>query len=372
MSRWHTTDFDFLPDRAFQARGWKSGMTLEGGGKAPAPDPAVGEAARMNAQLAKESFEFEKSTYQNYILPMLQKDLDMRGNLITDQRDIMRREMAIAEEQQKLYKDNYLPVEQRAIRDAENYDSNDNVNRRMGIAASGVNQQFSNARGQMNREMARYMAPNSSAFARENAKLAAQQALASAGAQTGAAFDTEDRAIALRAGVADRGRGVTGTIGNFLNQASATGSNAGNTSSQGVSTFTAGSGVMNRGTQTAMQGYSNQANILNQDYQNRLSAYNTKQSGTNALLGAVGTIGGMMVGGPMGAKMGGSIAGMMGRKDGGPVDGPGGPRDDQVPAMLSDGEFVLNEGAVKHFGLSRLEKMNKVGLENQRARGLRA
>ena len=49
MSRWHTTDFDFLPERAFQPRGFKGGMTLEGGGKgggqpAPPPDPRLVEA----------------------------------------------------------------------------------------------------------------------------------------------------------------------------------------------------------------------------------------------------------------------------------------------------------------------------------------
>jgi hypothetical protein len=73
-----------------------------------------------------------------------------------------------------------------------------------------------------------------------------------------------------------------------------------------------------------------------------------------------------------GMAFGGTKGFGMFKKDGGKVEGPGGPRDDQVPAMLSDGEFVLNEGAVKHFGLSRLEKMNKVGLDNQKARGLRS
>jgi hypothetical protein len=51
---------------------------------------------------------------------------------------------------------------------------------------------------------------------------------------------------------------------------------------------------------------------------------------------------------------------------GGEVDGPGGPQDDMVPALLSDGEFVLNAEAVQHFGLDRLNKMNQRGLEIRR------
>lgn len=342
------------------------------GGNAPAPDPQVGEAAKMQAKLAQDSFDFYKTTFQNDLLPLMQKDAQLREELGTRQLDIMDRQQNMADEQMALYKDTYLPTEQQAVRDAANYDSEANINRRMGIASANVNQQFSNAQQQNARSLARYgVNPNSSVFARENAKLMSEQALASAGAQTGAAFDTMDRAIALRAGVADRGRGVTGTIGNFLNSGSATGMNAGGTSAQGMDVQRGGISTMGQGYTTAMQGYNNQANILNQDYQNRLAAYNANQSGINSLLGAAGSIGGMFLAGPAGSvagKMGSKIFGL---KDGGPVEGPGGPRDDAVPAMLSRGEFVLNEGAVKHFGLAKLNKMNEIGLQNQQSRGLR-
>ena len=34
----------------------------------------------------------------------------------------------------------------------------------------------------------------------------------------------------------------------------------------------------------------------------------------------------------------------------GAISGPGGPRDDMVPAMLSDGEFVMTADAVRNAG----------------------
>ena len=48
-----------------------------------------------------------------------------------------------------------------------------------------------------------------------------------------------------------------------------------------------------------------------------------------------------------------------GYEQGGEVDGPGGV--DKVPAMLTDGEFVMSRGAVQKYGLSTLESMNAAG-----------
>ena len=43
---------------------------------------------------------------------------------------------------------------------------------------------------------------------------------------------------------------------------------------------------------------------------------------------------------------------------GGKVQGPGGPRDDVIPAMLSDGEYVVNANAVGHYGTGFLDAVN--------------
>lgn len=61
--------------------------------------------------------------------------------------------------------------------------------------------------------------------------------------------------------------------------------------------------------------------------------------------------------------------GSMGAK-GGEVDGPGGPKDDLIPAMLSDGEFVLPVGTVKKYGLAKLEKMRQEGLDFEKQLGI--
>jgi hypothetical protein len=48
-----------------------------------------------------------------------------------------------------------------------------------------------------------------------------------------------------------------------------------------------------------------------------------------------------------------------GYRNGGHVSGPGGPRSDLIPAMLSDGEFVMSAAATERIGAGRLTAMNK-------------
>lgn len=79
----------------------------------------------------------------------------------------------------------------------------------------------------------------------------------------------------------------------------------------------------------------------------------------------------MLAGSALGLfKDGGKVTPGSTSRRGGEVDGPGGPKDDRVPALLSDGEFVMPIGAVKKFGLDRLEKMRQAGLEFEKHLGI--
>lgn len=109
-------------------------------------------------------------------------------------------------------------------------------------------------------------------------------------------------------------------------------------------------------------------------------------AGASAALGAaVPILGlGMLAAGLFGRKDGGPIpraasrpgigrkqvAGKAQNSKGGKVSGPGGPKDDMVMARLSPGEYVLPVGAVKKYGLDRLEKMRQEGLAFERQRNI--
>ena len=55
---------------------------------------------------------------------------------------------------------------------------------------------------------------------------------------------------------------------------------------------------------------------------------------------------------------------------GGYADGPGGPKDDAIPAMLSNGEFVMPAGTVQLYGIEQLEKMRARGLRHEQKMGI--
>ena len=56
----------------------------------------------------------------------------------------------------------------------------------------------------------------------------------------------------------------------------------------------------------------------------------------------------------------------------GMIDGPGGPKDDKIPAMLSDGEFVFTAKAVDNAGgpQAMYKMMNKLDPESSKGRGI--
>jgi len=87
---------------------------------------------------------------------------------------------------------------------------------------------------------------------------------------------------------------------------------------------------------------------------------------TTAATGGANTVTGGKGFAIMAAAIAGLILGMIvSRKDGGMVYGPGGPRADMVPAMLSNGEFVVNAAATKR-NRALLEAINAGGMQGAR------
>lgn len=359
---------------------------------------AARDAAQLQYDLGKETLEFQKDYYQNTLKPMQERDLKLREDMQAELLPALKQQTQFAKEQNDYYKSTFQPIEKQVAADATGYDSDSNVNRRMGIAAANVNQQFSNAQQMGARSLARYgINPNSSAFARENAKLLTSEALGSAGAQTGAAFDTQDKAIALRAGVANFGRNMPNTAAAYYAGSNNSANTVGNSSAQGVSTANAAVSPLLQGSGIAANAAYGSGATNNAAFSNAMKLYQIEQQGTAGLFSGIGQYASSKAGQETFKGMGNDISSAWGQygyggsywnqpqsdafttgidnsgmyADGGAIKGPGGPRDDVIDIKVSNGEFVLNEGAVRHFGLAKLQKMNEVGLENQERRGLR-
>ncbi len=342
---------------------------------APKTPKEVREAAKMNAQTARDALSFYKDVYTNDLLPMQREQADLSRQLIERYIDNMEKQDRFADEQRDYYESTFKPIEQQMAKDAAEYDSKENVERRQGIAAAATNQQFSNAQQQTARMLSRYgVNPNSSAFAQTNAKLMRDQALASAGAQTGAAFDTMDKAIALRAGASNFGRNMPNTAANYYTLGNASAGGAMGTSSAMQGQVAANTAMMQQGFNTSMQGNESAANLYMSDYNARMQAAQAQNQAISGIVGLGVTAGIGALAAPTGFGMQGAANSMAGRNifamkaDGGAIhsgggkvrgEGDGSGIDDKVPALLSDGEYVIPADVVKAKGVEFFDKLKK-------------
>jgi hypothetical protein len=331
-----------------------------GGGSAPAPDPLVGQAALENAKLSKEALAWYKDVYTNELLPMQREQNAMNRQLIDRYLANMDKQEKFAEEQNAYYEKTFKPIEERMARDAMEYDSEGNIQRRSGIAAANVEQQFSNAQQETARNLSRYgLNPNSSAFAATNERLMRESALGRAGAATGAAFDTMDRGIALRAGAANFGRNMPNTASNFYSNANASGANATNASATNMNSAIQAGSFGGQGFNTAIAGNQSAGNLMLGEFNGRMQAYQADQQARGGMFSGLGQRAGLGI-----KAYASNPAAFAGLADGGTVHeghgavrGPGGPVDDKIPAMLSNGEYVVPADVVRAKGLEFFEKL---------------
>ena len=222
-----------------------------------------------------------------------------------------------------------------------------------------------------------------------------------------------DRGIALRAAAANKP--VIASALSAYGGANSAANNAGGISAQGMGVLSQGAGVMGQGFNTGMQGYSNAGNLMLGDFNARMQGYQADQAAIGGLFQGLGSAFGMtggfgmfprkadggliskyadggevmgntydpqsiaemQVNAAMGLKAGGPVAKSPPKvrpgsttRAGGKVAGPGGPKDDRVPALLSDGEFVMPVGTVRKYGLDKLEKMRQDGLQFEKQLGI--
>jgi hypothetical protein len=342
---------------------------------APQPPAGVGEAALKNAETAAEALDFYKTIYESDIKPRMARDAEIRDELTADFLGASRKQQRFADEQAEFYRDTFQPLEGRMVQEAMDFDSDENVQRRMGIASARVKSEMSNAAQQNRRALAAYgVNPNSGAFARANNMLTTQQGVQSAAAQTGAAFDTMDRGIALRAGAAGFGRNMPNTAAQFFAGSGASGANAANISSQGIQNVGAGANVMGQGFNTAIQGNTAAGNLYLGQYNAQMQGHMANQQMIGNLASGIGTFAGMKFGAADGgtreemkpvpekkskrgvrSKQNYAKSGKKPHRGAGLVRGPGGPVDDEVPAYLSNNEYVLPADTTAAIGKKTLD-----------------
>ncbi len=269
MARWHLFDgMPDLPELAFLPRPG-GGMTLEGGGKgggssAPPPDPRL-VAAQIKSMGIQDDVILRMMANSDSMLPMQKEQTQLAINAAKRAMG----ESAADREWMLGRRDMLTGLQNQLVTDAATFNLEDKQAELRGQAMADVNQAFSAARGQGNRNAARMgLDPNSGrALAMNKATDAAQaSALAKAGQAAGAQARQEGYALTDRANNALAGYPAMGM------QATSAGAGFGQL---GINAANAGLAGMN-------SGYGAAGGMAGQMGQNATSMWNAQASYKNS------------------------------------------------------------------------------------------
>ena len=337
----------------------------------PPPPPDLGpmseaseEIARMNQQTAREQLAWAREQDENN-RALLQQVLDI-------QLPAMREQFETAQADRKRYEEKFRPFEDQWAEEAKNYDTPERRERERASAMGDVSNAFNAQRRNALQRLEGYgVDPSQTRNAALDIGVRTQQAMAQAAAGTNANRRGEDTGRALQSDGINLGRGALSNAAGFYGQAVGAGSaaqgNALNTTQSGAGAVQSSLGFSN----AALSGYNQSANIQNSGFNNQMAVWNAEQQQTAGMLQAVGGIAGMFMadGGEVEGVPTGSVAGQQRQplpgmgipySDDGEVDtgmGDGSGIDDSVPAMLSDGEFVIPADVVRKKGEEFFEKL---------------
>ena len=269
-------------------------LDILGGDDAPAPDPAIGDAAKQNAAIGREALAFNKQVYEEN-KPRQAKSDELATKVVQDQLDISKQNQVQATDQWDRFKKLFAPVEEQTVADATKIDSTDELDRAAGAASGAVQTQFDNAAAQRARNQAAMgINPNSGRAMAMDRTAQLGLAAAKADAANNARLVARDRGIALRAGVANFGRNMPNTAANAYGTAITGGNSAMGNQNSTMATSNANAGQMNQGFNTAINGGSSAMQGLNQQYGNQINAWNAEQQRIATSSAGLGNMVGML------------------------------------------------------------------------------
>lgn len=267
-----------------------------GGGSAPAPDPNIGVAALKNAELGEDWLKFAEEQFA--VGNIRQEEMDELTKTVIDQQLATQEQQAgWATEDRARYKEKFQPLEDAYADEAKNYATPEKQAQAAAEAKTDVQKAAATQTAVQQRNMASMgINPASGRFAGVTRADTTNTALAAAGAQNNARTMVRDKGLALKADAINMGKGLPSQAAT----AAGIGLNAGNSAvgNQGAANanFYQNNQTMERGFGGAMQGYSNQGNILSNLYGKQVDAWSAQQQAAGASAAGTGQMVGTVVG----------------------------------------------------------------------------
>ncbi len=290
---------DTPPEPREKRKAWEDLLMFKkgGGGYSPKPDPAIGQAALLEAQTGKEYLNFAKEQFA--VANARQEKQDAIANEVTqDQLSASRQSRQWATEDRNRYQSTFVPLQNEFIDMAKGWDSKQRQDKLASEAKADVLNNAAQQRQSSQRQMAALgVNPTSGRFAGIERAGEMATSLAAAGAENTSRNQVRKEAVAMKADAINMGNGLSVNPATSLGLSSSTGAAAYGTTSANNGQAAANTNIVAGGYQTYMQGLNSQANILNQQYSNQLNAWSAQQqansANTSGLFGGLGSAVGM-------------------------------------------------------------------------------
>lgn len=297
---WHKTDFDMLPERAFQPRGGRvhfagTGMTLEGGkgggGGTPPPDPkliaaqikSLGVQDEMMQQIMRTSAEMQ---------PIQKEQMEFGLKAARTAYDQSQDDRAFMLSR----RDKLSGLQDTIVDDAKNFNVEDKRAEMAATNQADVNASFANSEAQQRRSQNRMgVNPNSGKSAALGSMTAIAKAAALATAGNKATTDAQDMKYKLT----DRASNALAGYPAMGMQATGAGATMGGmglaTANSGISGMNSGFGMAGGMAGQSAQGYGSAWSAQSNAYQQDQSAQAQASAATGQAIGGLATAGAIMI-----------------------------------------------------------------------------
>lgn len=267
---------------------------MKSAGNAPTPDPAIGQAALLQAKTGAEWMNFAKDAFK--VSTDRQAELDTLTKQVTEmQLGVATDQAAWSKSDRQRYETQFKPIEDQFVAEASQYGSPERQAAAAATAQADVQAAAAAAKQSANREAASMgINPASGRFAGINRAGEMGTALAVAGAGNNARTQTRDKGLALKADVVNLGRGLPTQSAQAASLGLGAGSSAVGMNQGNQQIYNSSTGIMGQGFQGQMAGYQGQASTLQNQYNSQIDVWKTQQqmaaqsaSGIGSFLGGI-------------------------------------------------------------------------------------
>lgn len=275
-------------------------MGKKSSGSAPAPDPAIGQAALENIELGKDWLDFAKDQFAEGNKRQDVTD-ELNSRVVNQQMQTQDEANAWAREDRTRTKEVFQPVEDSFVKTAQEYDTPEKQAEAAAAAKADVMGSAATQQQASDRQMASMgIDPTSGRYAGITRAQTTNTALASADAQNKARQIIRDKGLSLKADAINMGKGLASSTAAAYGIGTTAGNSAVGNNATANAQFNQNGQIMAQGMSGAIGANNSAGSMLNSLYGNQLSAWGTqeqlKAQKSSQVSQAIGTAVGVGVG----------------------------------------------------------------------------